>query len=114
MVVIFFNIDNQTAEGSCFQGPTRSRALFELIVTVYKLQLHRDFPPYVVWIAGTKMIQQGTYGLSRGDDNGPATSGVTLSGMFLLHLGACEINPRMLHWLEDWYDLGKDLKVLEP
>jgi hypothetical protein len=57
--------DNQTAEGSYFQGTAKSRALFELIVTLYKLQMQFDFILYVFWIAGTWMIQKGTDGLSR-------------------------------------------------
>jgi hypothetical protein len=59
------------------------------------------------------MIQQGTDGLSRGNENGPATNGVALSGMVLLHLGACERRPLLLNWLEDWCDLGKECTVLE-
>jgi hypothetical protein len=111
---VFLYTDNHTAEGSYFRGSAKSWALFELIVILYKLQMQHDFILHVVWIAGTRMIQQGTDGLSRGDEKGPATSGVALSGMVLLHLGACERIPLLLNWLEDWCDLGKDFKVLEP
>jgi hypothetical protein len=62
---VFLYTDNQTVEGSYFQGTAKSRALFELIVTLYKLQMQFDFILHVVWIAGTRMIQQGTDGLSR-------------------------------------------------
>jgi hypothetical protein len=60
------------------------------------------------------MIQQGRDGLSRGGENGPATSGVAISGIVPLHLGACERIPLLLNWLEDWCDLGKKFNVLEP
>jgi hypothetical protein len=82
--------DNQTMEGSYFRGSARSWALFELMVTLHKLQVQHNFALHVVWIAGMMMIQQGTDGVSRGDENGPATSGVTLSVMVTLHLQACE------------------------
>jgi hypothetical protein len=59
------------------------------------------------------MIQQGTDGLSRGYENGQATSGVSLSGTATLHLGACERSPLLLNWMDDWCDLGKKFEVLE-
>jgi hypothetical protein len=49
---VFLCTDNQTAEGYCFRGTAKSRALFELIVTLYKLQMQFDFILHVVWIAG--------------------------------------------------------------
>jgi hypothetical protein len=111
---VFLYTDKHTAEGSYFRGSTKSRALFELIVTLYKLQMQHDFILHAVWIAGTRMIQQGTGGLSRGDENGSATSGVALSGTKPLHLVACERSPFLLNWLEDWCDLGNNFEVLEP
>jgi hypothetical protein len=58
---VFLYTDNQTAEGAYFRGTDKSRALFELIMTLYKLQMQFDFMLHVVvWISGTWMIQQGT------------------------------------------------------
>jgi hypothetical protein len=48
--------DNQTAEGAYHRGSAPSRALFELIVTLYELQMKHDFTLHMVWIAGTRMI----------------------------------------------------------
>jgi hypothetical protein len=56
-VKCFLDTDNQTAEGSYFWGMAKSRALFELIATLYKLQMQFDFILHVLWIAGTRMIQ---------------------------------------------------------
>jgi hypothetical protein len=61
---VFLYTDNQTSEASYFRGSAKSRAWFELIVTLYKLQMQYDSSLHVVWIAGTRMIQQGTDGLS--------------------------------------------------
>jgi hypothetical protein len=58
--------DNQTAEGSYFKGTSKNRALLELILTFYKWQMQFHFILHVIWVAGTRMIQQGTDGLSRG------------------------------------------------
>jgi hypothetical protein len=66
---VFLYTDNKTAEGSYFQEMAKSRALLELIVTLFKLQMQFDLILHVVWIAGTRMIKQGTDGLSRVEEN---------------------------------------------
>jgi hypothetical protein len=54
---LFLYTYNQTMEGSYFRGTANSRALFELIVTLYKLKMQFNLILHVVWIAGTRMIQ---------------------------------------------------------
>jgi hypothetical protein len=85
---VFLYMDNQTAEGAYFRGMAKIRSLFELIVTLYKLQMQFYFMLHVVWIAGMQMIHQGIDGLSRGEENGLATCGLFLGGMIALHLSA--------------------------
>jgi hypothetical protein len=111
---VFLYTDNQTAEGSYFRGTAKSRALSEVIVTLCKLQMQFDFILHVVWIAGTRMIQQGTYGLSRGEENGIATCGMSLGGMFPLHLSAVARSAMLEDWIHGWADTGRKLEVLEP
>jgi hypothetical protein len=55
-VKYFLYTDNQTAEGAYGKGSAKSRALFELIVMLYKLQMEFDFILHVIWIAGTICI----------------------------------------------------------
>jgi hypothetical protein len=54
-----------------------------------------DFILHVIWIAGTRIIQQGTDGLSRGEENGLATGGLSLGGMVSLHLSATDRSPKV-------------------
>jgi hypothetical protein len=75
---IFLFTDNQAAEGAYYRGTYPSRALFELVVTIYKFHMKYDLVLHVIWIAGTHMIQQGTDGLSRGEEMVPATQGLSL------------------------------------
>jgi hypothetical protein len=52
--------------GAYFKGTAKRRALFELIVSLYKLHIEFYVILHVIWwIAGTLTIQQGG-GLSRG------------------------------------------------
>jgi hypothetical protein len=103
---VFLYTDNQTAEGSYFRGMAKSRALFELIVTLYKLQMQFDFILHVVWIIGTRMTQQGTDGLSRGEEDGLAACGMALGGMVPLHLSATAQSGMLEDWIRGWADTG--------
>jgi hypothetical protein len=73
-----------------------------------------DFILHVVWIAGTRMIQQGTDGLSRGEENGLATCGFYLGGRVPLHLIARERIPSLEEWILGWWNTGRNMEVLEP
>jgi hypothetical protein len=91
-----------------------SRSLFELIVMLYKLQMEFDFILHVIWIAGTRMIQQGTDGLSQGEENGLATCGLSLGGMVKLHLNAIKRSPALKDWIRGWWSTGRELLMMEP
>jgi hypothetical protein len=105
---VFLYTDNQTAEGAYSKGTAKSRALFEFIVMLYQLQMKLKFDLilHVIWIAGTRMIQQGTDGLSRGEENGLATGGLSLGGMVPLHLSATERSPKLGGGFKDDGTLG--------
>jgi hypothetical protein len=73
-----------------------------------------DFILHVICIAGTRMIQQGTDGLSRREENGLATCGLSLGGMVPLHLSVRERSPGLEEWILGWWNTGRNLEVLEP
>jgi hypothetical protein len=108
----FLYTDNQTAEGSYFRGTAKSRALFELIVMLYKLQMQFDLILHVFWISGTRMTQQDTDGLSRGEENGLATCGMAFGGIVPLHLSATARSETLEDWIRGWVDTGRKLEVL--
>jgi hypothetical protein len=87
---VFLFTDTRAAEGAFYRGTSPSRALFELVVTLYKLQMKYYLVLHVIWSAGTRMIQQGTEDLSWGGGMGPATQGVSLSGIVPLHFSVLE------------------------
>jgi hypothetical protein len=96
--------DNQAVEGTYYHVTSPYWALFELVVMLYKLQMKYELVLHVVWIAWTQVIQQGTYGLSRGEDMGPATRGLNLAGIVSLHIGTLEQSPQVSP--EGWYTNG--------
>ncbi len=56
--------NNATAEGCFFHGGSLSKLLHELVLCLRKTELEYDFTLHVVHVAGTRMITQGTDGLS--------------------------------------------------
>jgi hypothetical protein len=99
---IFLYTDNQVAKGSYYRGTAASQSLFELVVELYILQMKYDVILHVVWIAGTRMIQQGTDDLSRGGGAGLVTQGLTMRGEVPLSLGALERNVLLEPWIRSW------------
>jgi hypothetical protein len=81
---------------------------------LYKLQIEFDFILHVIWISGTQMIQQGTDGLSRGEENGLATFGLSLGGIVQLHLSERERSSGLDEWIRGWWNTGRNLEVLMP
>jgi hypothetical protein len=101
---VFLYMDTHTAEGAYNKGTAKSRVLFEFIVILYQLQMVFDFILHVICISGMRMIQQGTGGLLRGEENGLATGGLSLGGMVPLHLSPTE---RIPSWGVEFRDGGK-------
>jgi hypothetical protein len=64
---IYLFTDNSTSEAIYYTGSTDSPKLFDLMLDLKTLALQVGFNLYLIHIAGTRMIAQGTDGLSRGE-----------------------------------------------
>ncbi len=58
--------DNSTAESCFFRGGSSPKLLHELVLRLREAEMEHGFALHVVHVAGTRMIAQGTDGLSRG------------------------------------------------
>ena len=114
--------DNAVSESAFNKGSSKSKLLHGLCARLRKAEMAYSLQVQVVWIAGTRMISQGTDGLSRSD----LTSGVMAGDDFRSHiplnksafvrspvLKDCleSALPRQWQWLEtwaDWYTLPFD------
>ncbi len=56
--------DNLTAKSCFLKGGSSSKALHDLVLRLKRVELEAGFTLYVVHVAGTRMIAQGTNGLS--------------------------------------------------
>ena len=76
--------DNSTAEAIMYKGSSKSEQLHYLVLDLdlRKMEMKGELIIHFVWISGTRMIFQGTDGLSRGD----FTSGVMAGDNYLKFL----------------------------
>ena len=62
-----------------------NRELDELIFILWEVQMHNDFTLYMYHVAGTRMIECGIDGLSRGDKSEGIASGEAVLTFFPIH-----------------------------
>ena len=113
---LFLFTDNFVAECGYYNGGSnRSRDLDELVHRLWKLQMSGDFTLHVYHIAGTRMIESGVDGLSRGDKSEGIAKGMGVLNFVPIHLDPAERSPAILDWVEEWWDdnLGK-LHIMTP
>jgi hypothetical protein len=59
-------MDNYVTERAYFRGMSKSKQLFNLILWLQKLEMAGELFIHLIWVARTRMITQGTDGVSRG------------------------------------------------
>jgi hypothetical protein len=87
---VFVFTDNFTAESAFYKGNTTSKALFELVLRLWTIEMQGVVQLRVIHIAGTRMIWQGTDGLSRGSLTEGVMSGMQMLDFVPLHLSALD------------------------
>ena len=88
--VLFLFTDSSTVEGAVDKGNSTSKELFKLVCKLRKLQMKHGFMMCVTHVAGTRMIAQGTDGLSRGVLNQGALASGTIRIYSPINLTALE------------------------
>ena len=110
---VFMFTDNSTVESCAIKGSSSSPKLFHLVVrlralvTVYSIKVH------IFHVSGTRMIAQGTDGVSRGFLGEGVMSGESMISFIPLHMSATDRSPTLLlEWVRSW--AGSDLIELNP
>jgi hypothetical protein len=87
---VFIFTDNSTSEAVFWKGTSTSPLLFELVVRLRKLEMDHSILLHVVHVAGKRMIDQGTDGLSRADHSTGVVVGRDIHHWVPLNKGALE------------------------
>ena len=114
---IFMFTDNSTAESASFRGTSSSRLLFDLVLRLKKLEMSAKCLIYLVHVAGTRMIWQGTDGLSRGDQNAGVMRGENMLEHVPLDQTCFQRSPKLEPWVRTWLisqNVGAEPVFLKP
>ena len=110
---VFIVTDNFITERVFENGSSKSKKLHDLVVRLRKLEMQGYIFVRVIWVAGTRMIRQGTDSLSRGD----LCSGVMAGDPFLDHIplsqGVADLHQNLIPWIMkelpgDWNPLSAE------
>jgi hypothetical protein len=109
---VFVFTDNSTAEAAFFRGTSSSPLLFDLVLRLRLLEIDQQCMLHVVHVAGTRMVGQGSDGLSRGNLTEGVMTGRPMTSFVPLSKSALEREPRLEDWIRSW--AGPSLEVLSP
>ena len=110
---IFLFTDNSTAEAAFFKGSSSNKKLLSLVTRLRKLELHEGCILHFVHVAGTRMIEQGTDGLSRGDSSEGVMKGQAMLLHVPLHLSCMERQPTLKNWILSFVSPGSNQQSVE-
>jgi hypothetical protein len=109
---LFLFTDNFVAERAYFRGTSKSKTLFELVLRLRKLEMVGELFVHLIWVAGTRMIAQGTDGVSRGDFGNGVMNGSSMLEFVPLHEGLDSRGFQLVQWFAE--ASGEGWKILEP
>lgn len=94
--------DNSTSEFVFWKGHSSSPLLSQLALRLRQLEMSGRMRVQMVHVPGTRMIAQGTDGLSRGNLTEGVMAGRDMLQYVPLHLTALDRQPSILDWLKEW------------
>jgi hypothetical protein len=95
---IFLFTDNFVTERAFHRGTSSSKTLFDLVLRLHRLEMTGKLFIHLIWVAGTRMIAQGTDGASRGDLSNGVMSGKDMLDFVPLDLGVQARAPDLVAW----------------
>ena len=109
---VFMFTDNSTVESCSIRGTSTSIKLLRLVVRVRALTTTYDVKVHIFHVAGTRMIAQGTDGVSRGFLGEGIMDGQSMISFIPIHLSAVDRWALLGVWIESW--VGLDPIWLNP
>lgn len=97
-----FTTDNSTAVSCLVKGSSKSKLLHELDVRLRRVEMNSGGALHVVDIAGTRMMAQGTDGLSPGVLNEGVMCGDPMLSFVDISKSVVERCPKLLGYFRSW------------
>ena len=102
---VFMFTDNSTVESCSIRGTSSSIKLLRLVVRIRAITTAYDVRIHIFHVAGTRMIAQGTDGVSRGFLGEGIMDGQSMITFIPIHLTAVGRWPLLGTWIESWVGL---------
>ena len=119
---VFMFTDNSTVEACLYKGSSSSPKLLSLIIRLKAMAMRHGTKVHIFHVAGTRMIEQGTDGVSRGCLAQGIMAGEAMLSFIPIHLSALSrsrlVEPWIRSWCgesaisltpEDWFQEGHDI-----
>jgi hypothetical protein len=119
---VFMFTDNATVEACSYKGSSSSPKLLSLIIRLLAMSTRHGIKLHIFHVAGTRMIAQGTDGVSRGCLDQGVMGGEEMVSFIPIHKSATERSDGLLPWIRswcgqssialseaDWFDVGHDI-----
>ena len=113
-VEMFVFTDNSVAEAAFHKGNSSSLLLFNLILRLNLLESSQQMKLHLIHVAGTRMMAQGTDGLSRGNMLDGVMKGKNMLTFIPLDKSALDVQDNLLDWIKNWVTSDKEVSVLSP
>lgn len=110
---IFFFTDNSTAERAFYKGSSSSRILHDLVTRLRMLEMNCGIKLFLCHVSGTRMIEQGSDGLSRGNMEEGVMTGQKMLSFIPIHQSALERCASLLPWIRSWTSDATSALALE-
>ena len=99
---VFMFTDNATVEACADKGTSSSPKLLDLVVRLRLMSSKAGIKLHIFHVSGTRMIAQGTDGVSRGFLAAGVMDGKTMQSFIPIHLTVHERSPGFIEWVRDW------------
>jgi hypothetical protein len=107
---IFMFTDNSTVESCAEKGSSSSKKLLRLIVRLHSLATRLGVKIHIFHVAGTRMIAQGTDGVSRGYLAQGVMAGEAMKVHIPIYLSAVDRSSQdLVTWIQSWSDPHAEL-----
>ena len=107
---IFMFTDNSTVESCAEKGSSSSKKLLGLIVRLHSLATRLAVKIHIFHVAGTRMIAQGTDGVSRGYLAQGVMAGEAMRVHIPIYLSAVDHSTHdLVRWIQSWADPKAEL-----
>ena len=110
--VVFLFTDNSTTESAWYKGSSSSKTLLELVIRLKELETHYSMTINLIHVAGTRMIDQGTDGISRGSLTEGVMEGRNMLSFIPIHKSALIRHHGLQEWFSQW--TGHNAHFCEP